>query len=78
MSQADDEEEILGDNLKQVPEQLVTLFLGVDEDEYLALLLPLAQQLKQAHESILRLPDLNELGNVFVDNATPSHLDLDW
>ena len=63
-------------HLEQVPEQLVALLLGVHEHQDFALLLPLAQQLQQAHEPVLRLPDLNELSDVLVDNAAPTDLYL--
>lgn len=64
-------------DLEQVPEELVALLLGVHEHEHLALLLPLAQELQKPHESLVGLSDLDVLGDVRVDHAPATDLDLD-
>ena len=65
-------------HLKEIPEELVALFLGVDKHKDLALLLPLSQQLEQAHEPVIWLPDFHKLGDVLIDYTAASHLDLYW
>jgi len=58
-------------------EQLGALVLGVDEDEHLARVRVLAQELQQAQEAVGLGPQLYKLRDVRVDDRAPAHLHLD-
>ena len=60
--------------LQQVPEQVVALVLRLDKDQHLALRVPGAQDLQQAHEALLLRPQLDRLRDVLVDHAPAAHL----